>query len=224
MAKIDSNSARKFGILIAALGASFGRQVDEATLTAFEIGLSDLPLEKITAAVQAAIRSCRFMPSPAELRELAGVVSPQHRAVVAWTAFSAAVSKHGFYKSVDFDDPVVNAVVRSLGGWLRVSSIDDSKEFEVFLRRDFERTYLALYAAGISAEQAAPLVGHLQAQNELHGYAGREFNGVAINQLVRIATGLPSSTCRITATAATGQPLGIAVAKSADNIDEVARA
>lgn len=181
----------KFSGLITAMAATFGREADTAMMSGYEMGLGDLPIEAIARAVRTAIRTCKFMPTAAELRDLAGELSPQDRAIRAWDAFAGAVQRLGYYRSVDFDDATINATVRSLGGWERVCVIDDHKEFSTFLRKDFERIYISLYRGGISAEQAQPLIGYSQKENQLKGYGGQEFNGVKINQIERVVTGLP---------------------------------
>lgn len=69
MEKADS---KKFKELVQALGANFRAEVTTPLLQAMWIGLSDLPLGKVTHAVQRAMRECEFMPPVARLRELAG--------------------------------------------------------------------------------------------------------------------------------------------------------
>jgi hypothetical protein len=168
---------------LTALAASFGREADEPTCMAYEIGLSDLPLAACKAAMMRGMRECKFMPSPAELRELAGVQKPQQRAVLAWEALDGAVCDHGYYRSVDFDDPVINATVRNLGGWERICSLEGD-EYTKWFRKEFERVYLALMAVGVGPDQAAPLLGHFAKQNS--------GNGQPIAPPVKVKTGLPA--------------------------------
>ncbi len=51
---------------------TFCRPASKATFYGYEIGLADLPIERIEAAVVEAIRTKKFMPTAAELRELCG--------------------------------------------------------------------------------------------------------------------------------------------------------
>jgi hypothetical protein len=104
-------------------------------------------------------------------------------AVKAWLAFERAVSRIGYIKSVDFDDPTINATVRALGGWEAVCGMP-ANEFDTFLQKRFQDTYCALARSGISAEQAEPLLGWADKQNGVLGYNAAP--------PVRIATGLPS--------------------------------
>ena len=170
---------------LGALTASFGREADEATCFAYEIGLADLPLAASKSAMTRAMRECKFMPSPAELRELAGVQKPRERAVLAWEALDNAVAEQGYYRSVDFDDPFINATVRNLGGWERVCEME-GEEYSKWFRKEFERVYAALCATGIGPEQAAPLLGHFAKQNSGNGYP--------VAPPVKVVTGLPALT------------------------------
>ncbi len=155
--------------LIAALAATFNREADEAMFQGYELGLSDLPLDAVKLAVERAIRECKFMPTAAELRELSGAILSADRAVMAWDAFAKAVSQISYTKSVSFDDPVINATVRSLGGWERCTGIG-GEEFDKWLRKDFERVYLAFERSGVGPEAAAPLIGFVARTNAFNGY------------------------------------------------------
>ncbi len=182
--RIPDDSAR-FLVAVSALAAAFGREVDRAFLAAFELGLKDLPIEAIERAVESCIVNVRFMPTVAELRERAGVVSPKERAVIAWEALEKARRRFGYYSTVSFDDPVINAAVRNLGGWERVSELaDDPENYRVWFRKEFERVYVALCSAGVSKEQAAPLIGYCDRMNVPAGHAPQK--------LITITTGLPA--------------------------------
>jgi len=93
----------------------------------------------------------------------------EDRAVKAWMAFENAVSRHGYIRSVDFDDKVINATVRALGGWEHCCGMP-AAEFDTFLQKRFQDTYCALSRSGISGEQAEPLLGWCDKQNGLNGY------------------------------------------------------
>jgi hypothetical protein len=173
--------------LIASLAATFNREGDYPMYRGYEMGLADLALADVKRAAVRAIRECRFMPSVAELRELAGVIPPTDRAIKAWDAFAKGIAEHGYYASVDFDDPLINATARSLGGWEH-SCIVASKggdEFEKWFRKDFERVYAAFVRSGVSDEAAAPLIGYVDRTNAFDGYHD------AIQPPAQITTDLP---------------------------------
>jgi hypothetical protein len=173
----------KFAILVESLAAAFRVDVTEALLEGYWMALDDLELNSVGAGAKRALRECRFMPTANELRSLSGEVRAEHRSVLAWDAFEAAVVRHGGYVSVDFDDPVINATVRNLGGWKRCCEMP-ADEFDTFLRKDFERVYSALFASGVPADRAAPLLGIHDAECTKSGFQAPK--------AIRVETGLPS--------------------------------
>ncbi len=156
---------------VAALAANFNREADDAMFLAFECGLGDLPLADVQQAIYRAIRECRFMPTVAELRGLAGVMLPADRAILAWDAFVNAVIAHGYCASVDFDDRLINVTVRSLGGW-EACCEKSGDEFDKWLRKDFERVYAAFMRTGVGSEASAPLIGFINRTNSFNGHMG----------------------------------------------------
>ncbi len=173
---------REFTELMQALAASFNRESSVAFLTGYWIGLNDISIQALKTAAAAALQSSKFMPSPAELRELAGVIRAEDRALLAFGYLDKAVRLHGYYHSVDFDDPIMNATINALGGWEKVCDTPDS-EFDSFFRKRFIEHYAAYARHGVTAEQAAPCIGYYDRTNG--------FNGYQSNHLHRIATGLP---------------------------------
>lgn len=150
-------------VLVGALGEAFNRAISKATLEAYRIGLSDLPYEAVALAVQNSLRTSRFMPTPAELRELAGEVQGKDRGVLAWDTVLRSIGL-GAYKHVTFSDGVINATIRSLGGWPTFISRYASAEDEKWLRKEFVETYAVQCKRPLSAEAAAPLPGLLEKQ------------------------------------------------------------
>lgn len=189
---MDRHELPRFTELISALAASFRVEIDEALLLGYSLGLRDLTLQTIEAAVIRAIRDCRYMPAASELRQMCGVLTPQARAVLAWNALRKAIATAGRYASVAFDDQTVNATVRSLGGWQAVCDTPPGDEFEKWLRQRFERVYCQHFEQGFSGELAAPLIGACDASNMAHGYLSH------VEQPRRIACGLPPGPHRIT--------------------------
>lgn len=179
---MEATDRPAFAQAITALASAFRAESDEAMLEGYWWALDDLSVDDVRKAVRLAMRQCKFMPAAVELRELAGGMSPASRAIHAWSIFEKTVTRVGAYETVDFDDPVMNATVRNLGGWQRVCDLP-ADEFDKWLRRDFERIYQALFQTGVSPDAAAPLIGIFDQENCLTGYDQRK-------PLV-IETGLP---------------------------------
>jgi hypothetical protein len=167
---------------VTALAEVFNRKLSPPAVKAYGMGLRGLSEEQIQFATDRALQTCHFMPSPAELRELVyGRV--EDRAVKAWAAVEIAVRRYGHVRSVSFDDPVIHATIRALGGWQSICTMP-TREFDSFVQKKFLDCYAALCRSGISAEQGEPLLGWADEQNGLLGYAMRPPQ--------RISTGLPT--------------------------------
>lgn len=157
------------------LSEAFGRSVSVATIEAFVVGLADIPDEALERAGVQSLRTSKFMPSIAELRELAGVTAIADRAVLAWDAVLKSLS-HGPYQHVDFDDGVINATIRHLGGWPEFYGRLSGSEQEKWTRKEFIDAYRSLSRAGVDGEACRPLVGLATTEGK---------------KPLRIATGLP---------------------------------
>jgi len=169
--------------LVSMLAEAFGRKPSTATFAAYELGLEGIGIDAITGAVATSLRTSKYMPTPAELRELSGELKGTDRAVKAWLAFEKAVARIGGYKTVSFDDPVINATVRSVGGWQHCCTMT-CNEFDTFLRKKFIDAYESLYRSGVGEEEAAPLRGEFDQANARLGYEPQ--------QVVLVPTGLPA--------------------------------
>jgi hypothetical protein len=167
MAKMTEKETAIAGC-VTMLAETFGRKASPGLFKAYELGLADLSAGQVTWAATQALTKCRFMPPPAELREML-FVKTEDRAVKAWLAFERAVVHHGYLRSVTFDDVVINATVRALGGWEACCGMD-ANQFDTFLQKRFQETYCALCRGGVSAEQALPLLGWADKQNGLNGF------------------------------------------------------
>lgn len=185
---MNNSDRAKFVTAIEALAASFRTEVSEALLEGYWLALDDLTLAAVGLSVKRAMRECTFMPTAHELRGLSGEVRIEHRSILAWDAFESAVRLHGGYASVDFDDPIINATVRNLGGWERCCDLS-AEEFDKFLRKDFERVYAALFASGVPADRAGPLLGIHARESAKFGFDGPK--------ALRIETGLPDVPSRL---------------------------
>lgn len=127
---------------MAALGMVLGAEPTPALTEAYWQALRDLPIEAVETAARRAMGECRFFPKPAELRELAGGQTPALRAAEAFSHARKAISAHGRNRSVDFDDPIIPAVIRALRGtWLGWCN-SHSEDLDTFLQRDFVRLYV----------------------------------------------------------------------------------
>lgn len=183
---MEANELRERQELIAALVMTFGKEPSAPQLLGYTMALDDITTPDLKRAVGRAMRECKFLPVPAELRELAGVVTGTQRAALAFDAFASAVSNHGYAASVSFDDPIINATVRNLGGWERCCNVGadpDTEQFEKWLRQKFEQVYAGMCRSGVNADQCSPLIGWQDRENRANGYQ--------VKRVQRIACDLP---------------------------------
>ena len=165
-----------------------GKTPSAVTFKAYEVGLADLPAEAVEAAAMRALRSCKFVPSVAELREMCGALTLEQRSIRAWDALERAVREVGYYRSIVFDDPALQATVRNLGGWMQVCDVSASEnpdDWSKWFRKDFERVYRSFAAGQVPAESLEPLVGFADQQN---GFLGRR---EGVKPPIEFKTGLP---------------------------------
>lgn len=184
---MNPNDAQRFARAIAAMAASFRQEATDALFEGYRLGLEGVPVDAIERAVKRALQGCKFMPSAAELRELAGEMLPEHRAVKAWEVVIAQMGRTDHYQTVDFDDPVINATIRNLAGkraWENWPELLETEGYK-WVRKDFERVYVALMRSGITAGAGAPLIGFYDRDNLANGYLD------AVKEPIRIACGLP---------------------------------
>lgn len=181
---MNQSEARERQELIAALIMTFGKEPSAPQLLGYTMGLDDISTPDLKRAVGRAMHECKFLPVPAELRELSGIATGNQRAALAFDVFANAVSIHGGYASVTFDDPLINATVRNLGGWERCCNVgadEVTKEFETWLRGKFIEVYAGMLKSGANADQCAPLIGIADRENRANGYPTRPLNRIACN-------------------------------------------
>ena len=203
---MEKTDLPRFTEMLAALASTFNREADRPFFMGYEMALDDLPIEAIERACRRAIRKCKFMPSGAELRELAGELSGDARPALAWRAFEKAVVAQGGYRSVLFDDPLINATVRNLGGWQRCCELP-AEEFDKWLRKDFLATYEAYMRGGVNGDGHFPLVGIFAQQNAIAGKSHPSTEprfictGLPAAAGVPLLTGVPAPVKRLTGVA-----------------------
>jgi hypothetical protein len=156
-----------FTVAIQALAVAFGRESETPLFEAYWQGLHDLTLQQVNKAAMAAMRQCRFMPKPVELRELAGCMTNEVRSLRAWAAVLDAIPAVGSYQSVNFSDPLTNLAVRLTGGWRHLCGLS-SKELG-FARRVFEAHYQGLLVHPPAPEDCSYLPGRSELENIADG-------------------------------------------------------
>ncbi len=157
---MDESDRKAFATAIGALAVVYRREADQTLLEAYWMFLKELDLRQIQTAVAEAGRTLEFMPTPSELRSLAGIISPSQRAVYAYATVLRGVPEIGSYRSVDFEDRAINATVRFLGGWPSVlARLAADETEEKWARQEFLKTYAVLAQRPVGDEAGAPCEG-----------------------------------------------------------------
>lgn len=166
------------------IGKMFGKIPDTDTLKIYWESLRDLTLETIQTAIHNHLRDpehCHFMPMPGDIIRLAGF--RRQNALTAWAEVIDTMESVGAYGTVMFEDGVVNAVIRDLGGWPEVCYRQTHDEEEIWLQKEFERRYNEYLASGRFT--CLPLIGLHDENNIPKGYyAGPKIAYIASGQMI----------------------------------------
>lgn len=150
-----------FATSIALLASTFNRTLPAAGIEGYWLTLQGLGEDELANATKRALAECRFMPAPAELLALAARGrSLTADMAVAWQAVRRAINVHDYTDSVDFG-PLVNAVVRNLGGWLRLCALG-REDLDVWARKEFERIYTAFVEKDPATLNGDPHMGEFK--------------------------------------------------------------
>lgn len=155
---MDDSQRGPFGVVISAMLETFGQEATKPRLLGYWLGLRDLELSLVEQAVAKAMQTATRLPAPAELRELIAGGSTQDRAVAAWGDVLKGIP-HGPYRHIDFEDRLINAAIRLLGGWPTFVDRFADSESEKWARIDFLKTYASLASSGVDGEACRPLRG-----------------------------------------------------------------
>ena len=128
---MHDNDRPAFKRAIQILCATFRVEPSPALLEAYFIGLDDLDIGVIQAAVKTCIRTSRHMPVVADLRAAAGVSTSS---LEAWAKVRAQIAAVGFYGQPELNDLEARAV-SALGGWQRLCQTE-SRDLD-FLGKTF---------------------------------------------------------------------------------------
>lgn len=142
--------------LLKPLLVSRGLPVDDDVILLWCMAMRDLSQSEVQDAILGFVQNSTEFPTPAAVRKFAGPrgLADSERAKLAWGQVRTAIRQHGGYQSVDFEDRIVNAVIREMGGWNQLceSSVDEM----VWREKDFIRLYEAVAKSGVGDASALP--------------------------------------------------------------------
>ncbi|MCA9047421.1 MAG: hypothetical protein KDA89_01755 [Planctomycetaceae bacterium] len=128
--------------------------VDADSLRMWIDALSDLSAEAIETAIRGFNRECTDYPTPAAVRRFAGPTDEQ-RATAAWRVVRREVARCGAYCRIEFDDPIIHAAIRAIGGWVALCNTQHDEM--PWREKAFVSHYQSICHSGIG--QFSPLTG-----------------------------------------------------------------
>jgi len=152
--------------ILTGLSDLYGSELSRVSISLYWESLKKYKIDMISIAASAHVKHSKWMPKPSEFIDVVrqNEISPEERATLAWGAVSRAAKSIGSYSCVDFDDPLINATVRNMGGWPRICT-QPAEHFESFIRRQFIADYVVLCKANLSPESLLPLRGTFDKDN-----------------------------------------------------------
>lgn len=103
----------------------------------FEI-LKKYKIEDVKRALIQHLETSKYFPKPSEL--IAFIKAPESiedKANKAWNILLKAISRHGYYDSVQFEDKAIHSCIRAMGGWMQVSD----RVPDTWMHKDFVNFY-----------------------------------------------------------------------------------
>jgi hypothetical protein len=125
---------------LAALGEVFDAKFSEMKQQLYFEALKDLDLCDVVDGMNEALKTCKFMPRPAEIRELA-VGSLEDQAGAAWAEWKELARRQGAYKQITAESVDGRSLVDVFGGWPQFCAADFSPEMWASKRKEFLQAY-----------------------------------------------------------------------------------
>ena len=146
---MQEEDRQKFAALMIGLAENYGQAFTAEGITLrFKI-LAPYPISEVEAAAYSLLATRKYttMPTVADFLERLGGGSVEDKAEVACSKALEAATVHGAYRSVVFDDPVLQAVINNnFGGWAKFCQA----EYDKWLRKDFCEAYAAYSRQGFA--------------------------------------------------------------------------
>ena len=170
----NSTEKRRFYELMVLLAENYNREYSQALQKAWETKLSQYPFERVEQAIYQYMATQKFPPRLADIVEMlekSNMIDKETAEALAeqaWAEVLSYMASVGAYKSVKFRDPIINAVIKNLGGWVMLCQ-KTYYELETTTKWNFKKLYFA-YAISGSCPEVAYLPGIAELTNLQLGY------------------------------------------------------
>jgi len=165
---MKDSDREEFARVMLGVAEVYDKPLSDEKLNLYWSALSSLSIEEVKAGLTNHMKNtddfggCRY-PLPADIiRGVAG--SLVDRAATAWSKVLTAMRSTGRYATVAFDDPIIHAVIREMGGWIDACGITEDEI--PFRGKDFMTRYRGYSQRGGAADYPASLPGIEQITNE----------------------------------------------------------
>lgn len=175
----------EFSRALSLLTAAVGRPMPEEQLAAWYALLGDLTPDELKRGLVETLRTHQFagFPTVGTIRSNSGCVTHTAKGdpLLAWQAVRDAIRRVGAYDSPRFEDPVIHAVIRELGGWVAVC--DTPSDEMQWLEKRFSAAYAAMASVRLPSDQTARLTGLSEIDNSRGGYRAEQVRVVEVRCL-----------------------------------------
>ena len=132
---------KEFATALTVVAALYNHSISSEVMKIYYEVLKQFEIKDIKKALARHVETSKFFPKPSEIIE---IINPPEdldlKAEGAWLKLREGIREHGYYNSIEFDDPVIHSVIRSMGGWPRVSD----REQDTWMKKEFIDTYKIL--------------------------------------------------------------------------------
>lgn len=167
----DGKEFLRFTRTMIVVAEYYNRQISDAVILLYWHGLNKYSIEQIETTAQRHMAhpdTGMYFPKIADfVRLLEG--GSKDNAAIAWSKVESTVKHIGTYRDVVFDDPIIHAVIRDMGGWIQLG--DKTLDEWPFIGNDFKARYAAYRSQGLSVRYPASLRGRVNGEKWGSGFA-----------------------------------------------------
>ena len=155
---MTSADREAFALLMTGLSETYNEPVSVARMEVYFAALADLELADVRRSATVLVRTSKFFPRPAELREAIDG-SSEDRAELAWMQLLQLVRRVGYMGTPDFggDAALQRSALELYGGWGRLCELLPSSGPELL---GFAKQFKAAYRAYDNRAQRQLLTEH----------------------------------------------------------------
>lgn len=158
-----TSQAERFAQALIVLGEAYGEPVSTVRISAYATALADLDPDAVIAAMMDCLKTAKFFPRPADIRERV-LGQTDDRAELAWGAVQRAIKRHGYLREPDLPAETMAAIRDVWGTWQRLCETLPNDGPELL---GWRKAFLAAYGAAERRSALALGEGRLESRSQL---------------------------------------------------------